>query len=211
MTHGAPTRGPALQAPTTWTVHQADVVRYAGAARDFNAIHYDAGAAREFGFTRPVAHGMLTLGRVLTQVADHAGVERLRSTITRFSGPAYVGAELSFTFEQEADGALCARVADDEARQVLTTTVHLGESRGDEPGDPEGELVADRWLTVEHGPATRRDARGPLSRVPAPGRRTPGGPPVRPGAADVRLRAPGLGFLSRAARQRARHRSRRRA
>lgn len=155
MTNDAPTPGPDLAAPTTWTVRKADLIRYAGAARDFNAIHYDAGAAREFGFVRPVAHGMLTLGRVLTRVADHVGVDRLRSSSTRFSGPAHVGAELTLTFEQETDGVLSARVVDDDARTVLTTTVHLGGPQGDEPDDPRGELVADRWLVVEQGPATR--------------------------------------------------------
>ena len=153
MTHEVLTD--AQQEPETWRVRvtQADLVRYAGAARDFNAIHYDAAAAQEFGFDRPVAHGMLTLGRLLTRLADRFGADAIRSSTTRFNGPAYVDSELEFTMAPAGDNRISATVTDEADGAVLSATVELGSSRS-EVDQPKGELVAERWLRVEQGPAT---------------------------------------------------------
>jgi len=56
--------------PLTVTVTRDDLVRYAGAALDFNPIHWNEKFAREVGLPDVIAHGMLTMavaGRVLTQ------------------------------------------------------------------------------------------------------------------------------------------------
>ncbi len=56
---------PALQVRVT----RADLVRYAGAALDFNPIHWNEKVAREVGLPDVIAHGMLTMalgGRLVT-------------------------------------------------------------------------------------------------------------------------------------------------
>jgi acyl dehydratase len=165
MTHQAVAHSQQNADVWPWTVAQADLVRYAGAARDFNAIHYDTAAAREFGFIRPVAHGMLTLGRLLTRLADRLGPDAIRSSTTRFTGPAYVDSHLVLTTAPVADDRLKATVTDEEGATVLSTTVVLGPA--DRHADsPEGELVADRRLRVEQGPVTRfAEALGARSEV----------------------------------------------
>jgi len=146
-----------LQQPTQtlhWRVTQADLVRYAGAARDFNPIHYDATAAEAFGFRRPVAHGMLTLGRLLAHLVDIHGADAVRSSTTRFTGPAYIDSQLTFTTMPTGSDQLTATVTDQDGLRVLSTTVELsGPATITDP--PQGQLVADRWLRVEQGPATR--------------------------------------------------------
>jgi acyl dehydratase len=46
------------------TVTAADVDTFARLSLDTNPLHLDAAAARDFGFPRPVAHGMLALGAI---------------------------------------------------------------------------------------------------------------------------------------------------
>lgn len=141
----------------TWTVKQEDLVRYAAAALDFNKIHYDAGAARGSGFDAPIAHGMLNLGVVMTRLADAVGVQDIRSSHTRFSAPAYVGAELKLSFDVADPAGLIATIINDQGQTILSTRIELGAPSPICRCDalPQGELVADRWFVVEQGPATR--------------------------------------------------------
>jgi acyl dehydratase len=147
---------PLTAAPHGWTVSQGDLVRYAGTARDFNRIHYDAQAAQEFGFDRPIAHGMLNLGIILTRVADVVGVGSIRSSATRFSAPAHVGARMTLAFES-TDAGVTATIDDDGWRRVLTSEIALGAGTGAGTAAVvlRGDVVADRTFVVERGPATR--------------------------------------------------------
>lgn len=150
--------------PVTWQVAQADLIRYSAASRDFNDIHYDDSAAKAAGFPRPIAHGMLNVGLLLTRVADVLGVDRVRASETRFRAPAPVGSRLTLSFEEEepdGDGtALTATVTDEAGQAVLTSRVETGPpaaapSPTTPASEPAGELVAERILVVEQGPATR--------------------------------------------------------
>lgn len=147
--------------PVTWQVAQADLIHYSGVSRDFNDIHYDDSAARAAGFPRPIAHGMLNVGLLLTRVADMLGVDAVRASETRFRAPAPVGSQLTLCFETQDDSdgtTLTATVTDDAAKTVLTSRVETGAQAADSPRaapDPAGELVAERTLVVEQGPATR--------------------------------------------------------
>jgi acyl dehydratase len=136
----------------TWQVTQGDLVRYAGAARDFNAIHYDASAARAAGFAGPIAHGMLTLGRLLALLLDARGLAALGGVSCRFTGPAVVGSTLSFEVE-ETGAEVAAAVADEAGRSVLSASI--GPARPASPAVQGLEPVADRVLLVERGPAMR--------------------------------------------------------
>ena len=68
-----------------------NLVRYAGAAGDFNPIHYSDQAANALGLPGVVAHGMLTMGavsRVITQWLPN--LEDLLSYSARFIRPVVV-------------------------------------------------------------------------------------------------------------------------
>jgi acyl dehydratase len=74
-----------------WAVTREDLVRYAGASLDFNAIHLDDDAAREAGYDGVIAHGMLTMGRALSAVAGAVGPTAIGRCSGRFAAPALAG------------------------------------------------------------------------------------------------------------------------
>jgi acyl dehydratase len=73
--------------PLTVTVTRKDLVRYAGAALDFNPIHWNEQLAKEVGLPDVIAHGMLTMalaGRVVTEwVGDPGGILEYGVRFTR--------------------------------------------------------------------------------------------------------------------------------
>ena len=89
--------------PLTCTVTRKQLVQYAGAAGDFNAIHWNERVARDVGLPDVIAHGMYTMasaGRVVTDWVGDPG--RLRQFEVRFTRPVIVpdddeGAELDLT------------------------------------------------------------------------------------------------------------------
>jgi acyl dehydratase len=78
-------------APRQFQVTRADLVRYAGAAGDFNPIHWNERIAKSVGLPDVIAHGMFTMalvGRFLTEWAgDPAAVTEYG---VRFSAPVVV-------------------------------------------------------------------------------------------------------------------------
>jgi acyl dehydratase len=89
--------------PLTVHLTRADLVRYAGAATDFNPIHYSERFAAQIGLPGVIAHGMLTLGVGLRVVTDWTGDPgRILSAFTRFTKPVIVpdddsGAEVTYS------------------------------------------------------------------------------------------------------------------
>jgi acyl dehydratase len=78
---------------------RADLVRYAGAALDFNPIHWNERVADEVGLPGVIAHGMLTMalaGRLVTHWLDDPGA--ILEYGARFIRPVVV--------PNDADGAL---------------------------------------------------------------------------------------------------------
>ena len=79
------------------------LVRYAGAAGDFNPIHHSEHFAAQVGLPGVVAHGLLTMGTGLRVVTDWVGdPARVLSYSARFTRPVVVpddadGAEVTFT------------------------------------------------------------------------------------------------------------------
>jgi len=57
----------------TFRVTRADLVRYAGAALDFNPIHWSDRVAAEVGLPGVIAHGMYTMALAGRAVTDWAG------------------------------------------------------------------------------------------------------------------------------------------
>ena len=60
---------PAVQYP----VRRSDLVRYAGASGDFNAIHWSQSAAEAVGLPGVIAHGMFTMATAGRLVSDWCG------------------------------------------------------------------------------------------------------------------------------------------
>jgi len=57
----------------TVTFDRAALVRYAGASGDFNPIHWNDKVAEGAGLPGVIAHGMLTMGTVVSLVTEWAG------------------------------------------------------------------------------------------------------------------------------------------
>jgi acyl dehydratase len=77
----------------TVELDRARLVRYAGAALDFNPIHWSEQAAAAAGLPDVIAHGMLTMavaGRLVTDWAGDPGA--VEEFTTRFSGMVPVAA-----------------------------------------------------------------------------------------------------------------------
>lgn len=77
--------------PLTCTVTRKQLVQYAGAAGDFNAIHWNERVARDVGLPDVIAHGMYTMasaGRVVTNWLGDPGM--VREFEVRFTRPVVV-------------------------------------------------------------------------------------------------------------------------
>ena len=59
--------------PLTYTVTRKQLVKYAGAAGDFNAIHWNDRVAHEVGLPDVIAHGMFTMASAARVVTDWVG------------------------------------------------------------------------------------------------------------------------------------------
>ena len=87
----------------TVRITREQLVRYAGAAGDFNPIHYSDHFATALGLPGVIAHGMLTMGTALRVVTDWLGdPARVTSYSARFTRPVVVpddadGAEVTFS------------------------------------------------------------------------------------------------------------------
>ena len=68
-----------------------ELVRYAGASGDFNAIHWNERHAKAVGLPNVIAHGMLTMATAARVVTDWLGDPgRVLSYGVRFSAPVVV-------------------------------------------------------------------------------------------------------------------------
>ncbi|MDZ5446359.1 MaoC/PaaZ C-terminal domain-containing protein [Micromonospora sp. 4G57] len=131
----------------SWTYTRGDLLRYAAASLDLNDIHQDDEAARKAGFDGVIAHGMLTLGRVLAALPGP-----LQSCSARFTAPVPLGVEVSVDLAETEPTKLAGTVKAGSVK-ALTLQVSLGPPN---PAAPlTGELVSSRVLVVERGPARK--------------------------------------------------------
>jgi acyl dehydratase len=83
---GSVTVGDALPS-LSYSVTRKQLVKYAGAAGDFNAIHWNSRVARDVGLPDVIAHGMFTMasaGRIVTDwVGDPGLVTQFEVRFTR--------------------------------------------------------------------------------------------------------------------------------
>ena len=106
----------------SFPVQRADLVRYAGASGDFNAIHWNERVATSVGLPNVIAHGMFTMAVVARAVTDWAGDPgAVVEYGVRFTRPVVVpdpeGAVL------EVVGKVAAKGDDGTIRVDLTATV----------------------------------------------------------------------------------------
>jgi acyl dehydratase len=116
--------------PASYQVTRLSLVRYCGAAGDFNVIHWNERIARSVGLPNVIAHGMFTMaqaGRYVTDWAGDAGA--LLEFGVRFSAPVVVpdddtGATIEVTgkVEEKLDGnrVVLALTARSGGAKVLT-------------------------------------------------------------------------------------------
>jgi len=108
-----------------FTIRRADLVRYAGAAGDFNVIHWNERSAKAVGLPDVIAHGMYTMALAARVVTDWAGdPARVVEYGVRFTRPVPVpdddaGATVEVT------GTVAALLEDRRVRVDLTAT-HAG-------------------------------------------------------------------------------------
>ena len=96
------------------------LVRYAGASRDFNPIHYRDDFAQKVGLPGVLAHGMLTMGLAVQVVVDFVGGSgNILDYQVRFTKPVLVDAKDGATVTVSAK---VAEIAEDgkSARIDLT-------------------------------------------------------------------------------------------
>jgi 3-hydroxybutyryl-CoA dehydratase len=82
-----------MNAQTTKTITDADIVLFAGVSTDFNAVHMDEEYARTTPFGGRIAHGMLSaslLSSVLGNQLPGPGVVYLSQSL-RFRAPVRIG------------------------------------------------------------------------------------------------------------------------
>ena len=110
------------------TVTEEDVDAFARLSQDDNALHMDDSVAREYGFPRRVAHGMLALSAISrligTQLPGHGAL--WLSQDVQFTTPVFVGDtfEAKVTVQQLSMGAQVV-VLSTEARNLTTGGVVL--------------------------------------------------------------------------------------
>ena len=76
--------------PIAFTLTRADLVRYAAASGDLNAIHWSDRVAGAVGLPGVIAHGMLTLGLVGAAVAEWTGGAEVLELGAKFTAPVVV-------------------------------------------------------------------------------------------------------------------------
>jgi acyl dehydratase len=122
-------RGPALSeltvgdvvAERTVQISRDNLVRYAGASGDFNAIHYRDDIATSVGLPGVLAHGMLTMGFAVQPVADWVGDPgRITGYQVRFTRPVLVGPD---GFTEVTIAAKVGALTEIGARVDLTVSV----------------------------------------------------------------------------------------
>ena len=107
--------------PYEFRVERLDLVRYAGASGDFNAIHWSERTARAAGLPDVIAHGMLTMAKSANGVVAWLGdPSAIVSYGVRFVRPVVVPDDGSEPVTVQAE--ITEKLDDRRARVELTVT-----------------------------------------------------------------------------------------
>lgn len=103
--------------PLIVNITRSGIIRYAGAATDFNEIHFSDRYAQSLGLETVVAHGMWTMGVGLRVVTDWiADPNKIISYQVRFTKPVFVpdtdqGTEVKFSGQVVEVNSKIAKIA----------------------------------------------------------------------------------------------------
>ncbi|MGL4310242.1 MAG: MaoC family dehydratase [Paracoccaceae bacterium] len=131
-----------MSASFSKTITEADIILFAGASGDNNAIHINEDFARKTPFGGRIAHGFLTASTISAAIAN------------RLPGPGtiYVSQQMNFTGPVRPGDTVTAvvtvkEVTRDRARAVLTTVCSVGD-----------RVVVEGEATVKTTSRARREA-----------------------------------------------------
>jgi len=103
-------------------VRRENLIRYAGASRDFNPIHWNERFAVEVGLPNVIAHGMFTMAQAIRVVTDWAGDPgAVLEYGVRFTKPVVVPDDGAGALI-EVSGKVGALLGDNKARIDLVAT-----------------------------------------------------------------------------------------
>ncbi len=106
-----------LKESTAPAVSREQILRYAGAVKDFNPMHIDEEFAKAAGMPSVIAHGPLTAAIVLDLIVSQISANGLAAAEVRFRAPVFPGDELSIVPTEagvevrKGDGSVAATVA----------------------------------------------------------------------------------------------------
>ena len=117
-----------MQLPArTFSIGRADLVQYAGAAGDFNPIHWSEQTAAEVGLPDVIAHGMLTMAMAVRVVTDWLGDPgAVLSYGVRFTRPVVV--EHGIPSQLDVSGAVRSVDPDGRTAEVDLTASVAGQT-----------------------------------------------------------------------------------
>ena len=109
--------------PVERSVSRSDLVRYAGASRDWNPIHWDHAAAVAAGLPGVVAHGLLQSAWLIQAARGASG--RLAAARFRYRAPLRPAVTVEVS-GSAADGALSLTLAAPGGPTFVAATLQLG-------------------------------------------------------------------------------------
>jgi acyl dehydratase len=119
-----PDRAPDLIMTLPTSVTQAAIYRLSG---DRNPLHIDADTANRAGFSRPILHGLSTLGvaaRAIIHALCNGNSARLTELSARFTAPLYPGAVLKTEIWDNGGGNIAFRCRSVETNDIVVDSGH---------------------------------------------------------------------------------------
>lgn len=105
-------------------VTQVQLIKYAGAAGDFNPIHTVPSYAKEAGLDGTIAHGMLIMGMLGKLVSDWAGVKNVVKYGVSFKNKTIPGDVLTAKGEVK-------KISEKDESTLVDCKVYIEDSNGD--------------------------------------------------------------------------------
>ena len=116
-------------------VEKVQLVKYAGASGDFNALHTDPEVGKAVGIGGVIAHGMLVMGFVGQAITDWIPKRYLRKFGVRFSGMTKPGDVVTVTgvVKEKKEGPGKRVICDVEAKNQQGTLLVSGSFEAELP------------------------------------------------------------------------------
>ncbi|SDM75064.1 3-hydroxybutyryl-CoA dehydratase [Fictibacillus solisalsi] len=111
----------------TFQITEKDIEQYAVISGDTNPIHLDIDAAKQHGFPDRVAHGMLTISKVLGVLSNDvlSPYEAITDYNFSFSAPVFAGNQITLSIKQTKNSISVSGECED--KKVIKGFVRLAE------------------------------------------------------------------------------------